>query len=449
MKVSNIYELPKFGCGTGIHRVRWLLAVLGIDKDWLQKSSLAITGSNGKGSTAAFVDSLARAHGLKVGLFTSPHFFEKRERFRVDGNRISLSAYEQLEQEILSRIKSYEEENPTDYFGSFEALFALAVAWFQEMHCELCVLEAGIGGRFDPVQVAHASLAAVTSLDLEHTEVLGETLQAICDDKTDVCGKGGTVFYGENCLSLENDIRLHCEERGISPYFLGRDCTTSIQRERSDGTDFILHLANGDSLRLTIPLIGPHQVNNAALALLLFRGWYSRNKSRELDSQKILQGFASTVWPGRLEKLLSDPLIVIDAGHTPDGVQQALNGLKRAYPKRSWVLVTGVSQNKKVPEILEILVPEFDIILCTEAEKNGYPAQDLLEIAKSISPRKAYQCFNSLDEALPSAFEIARAHDLGIYVAGGMFLASEFSSLLRVQAPVLLPSRMQRERENL
>ena len=441
--MQSLFDLPKFGCGIGLHRVHALLNALEINREELSSRSIAIAGSNGKGSTAALLDAIARAHGLRVGLFTSPHFLDIRERFRLNGKNISEEQFLSLEQKILSEIQVYEERHPEDFFGCFEALFCLAILAFQGADCDLFVLEAGIGGRFDPVRMANSPLAAVTSLDLEHTEILGETLLEIGKEKADICESSGEVYFGKVSPTLLQELADHCESHQFKPSFFGRDFFGEVLSQSPEGTEFLLRTAGGRSEIFRIPLLGAHQVSNACLAIKLFERWQERRQEKT-DSSTIQQGLSQVRWPGRLEKILSQPLVIIDAGHTPDGVLQAMNGLFASYPKTEWILVTGVSSNKKVQEILEVLVPEFDFILCTQAEKNGYPAEDLLEIAQSISPRKFFRSFSSIDEALPMAIDLALGHDRGIYVAGGMFLASEFAMLLKSQAAAHLPTRLQK-----
>ena len=163
--------------------------------------SVVVTGSNGKGSTAAFCAGIGRAYGLRTGLFTSPHLYRFNERFQVDGAPIGDDDLARLASRIEAAIAEISRRSG-ERFGAFEAMFALACLYFQERHCDFAVFEAGIGGRYDPVRLVGARVTCVTSVDYEHVELLGNTLELIASDKSDACASGGTIVYGENCRSL-------------------------------------------------------------------------------------------------------------------------------------------------------------------------------------------------------------------------------------------------------
>jgi dihydrofolate synthase/folylpolyglutamate synthase len=157
-----------------------------------------VTGSNGKGSTAAFCAGIGRAYGLRTGLFTSPHLYRFNERFQVDGAEIGDDDLARLKLRIETAIAEISRRRG-EQFGAFEALFALACLYFQESECDFAVFEAGIGGRYDPVRLVGARVTCVTSVDYEHVELLGNSLELIASDKSDACASGGTIVYGENC----------------------------------------------------------------------------------------------------------------------------------------------------------------------------------------------------------------------------------------------------------
>jgi dihydrofolate synthase/folylpolyglutamate synthase len=166
-----------------------------------------VTGSNGKGSTAAFCAGIAHAYGLRTGLFTSPHLYRFNERFQINGAPIGDADLARLVLRIETAITGLSRRSH-EQFGAFEALFALACLYFAERQCEFMVFEAGIGGRYDPARLVGAPVACVTSVDYEHVELLGHSLELIVSDKSDACASGGTVVYGENCRSLRAHLTL-------------------------------------------------------------------------------------------------------------------------------------------------------------------------------------------------------------------------------------------------
>src|ERR1700753_4149979 len=215
-----MFNLLKYGTGgIGLARLALLLDALCIDRARLQQHSIVITGSNGKGSTAAFCASIGRAFGLRTGLFTSPHLYRFNERFRVDDVEIGDNDLARLVSRIAVAIAELAQRDG-ERFGSFEALFALACLYFQESRCDFAVFEAGIGGRYDPVRLVGARLRCVTSIDYEHVDLLGNALELIVSDKSDACACGGTIIYGENCRSLRPHILEYNRYRQIASLFV-------------------------------------------------------------------------------------------------------------------------------------------------------------------------------------------------------------------------------------
>jgi dihydrofolate synthase/folylpolyglutamate synthase len=193
-----MFDLPKYGDGICLARMAALLEALAIDRARLQRISVVVTGSNGKGSTAAMCAQIGRAYGLRTGLFTSPHLFRFNERIQIDGTDINDDAFDRLKRQVDTAIAEVS-KRLGEKFGAFEALFALACLHFQESGCDFAVFEAGIGGRYDPVRLVGAHETCVTSVDYEHVELLGNSLELIVSDKSDACAAGGTIVYGENC----------------------------------------------------------------------------------------------------------------------------------------------------------------------------------------------------------------------------------------------------------
>ena len=215
-----MFDLPKYGDGICLARMAALLEALAIDRARLQRISVVVTGSNGKGSTAAMCAGIGRAYGLRTGLFTSPHLFRFNERIQVDGVEIGDDALARLKLRVEAAIADRRRRRMDQKFGAFEALFALACLHFQESGCDFAVFEAGIGGRYDPVRLVGARETCVTSVDYEHVELLGNSLELIVSDKSDACAAGGTIVYGENCRGLRPHLveynrgpRLHAAVR--------------------------------------------------------------------------------------------------------------------------------------------------------------------------------------------------------------------------------------------
>jgi dihydrofolate synthase/folylpolyglutamate synthase len=384
---------PKFGDGPGLERVSAMARRLGVDLAAFGQSGAVIVGSNGKGSTAAMTAALLRQRGRSVGLFTSPHLFDLNERFNIDGEDISDEALEHHWGRVGAAV---DEEGLSAKIGGFEFLFLIAADWFAARACVHTTWEAGIGGRLDPVSLIAAQRLALTALDLEHTQILGDTLEEIARDKIGAAPRGARLYAPES-IPVRDAIVAHCAELGL-------------------GLTFVAPLDDA-------PLPGAHQRANAALALAV-----ARDIAPVSDAQ-VRAGFASTRWPGRLEIIEETPLVVIDVGHTPDAVRVALEGFSAMRGARRGVLVCGVSQDKKAADLITLLAPAFDTIICASAAHKGAPTAEIAALAAAANPGAELTIAESVADARHLALAKAKSAETAVYVAGGLFLAAEFRAV--------------------
>lgn len=389
---------PKFGRGPGLERVGAIAEKLGLDLAGFGEAGAVIVGSNGKGSTAAMTASLLGRDGASVGLFTSPHLFALNERFRIGDDDIS---DEDLERHWDRVGAATEVCGKTAELRGFEFLFLIAADWFTARGCAHTVWEAGIGGRLDPVRLITARRLALTSLDLEHTALLGDTLADIAREKIDAAPNGATLYVSESCKAVHSEIDAHCDERGVTPVWVGQ-------------TD--------------APLAGLHQRQNAALALALARDIAA------LGDDGARTALAAVRWPGRLEAIDDNPLIVIDVGHTPAAIAAARAGFDAMRSARDAVLVCGASADKDVAALISALAPGFSTIICAAARHKGAPAAEIAAAAHAANPQAELVIADSVTEAR----RLALAKGRPIYVAGGHFLAAEFKWVHLGRDPALL-----------
>ncbi|HVX76632.1 MAG TPA: cyanophycin synthetase [Bradyrhizobium sp.] len=428
-----MFNLPKYGDGICLARLAELLDAIDVDRGRLQRLSVVVTGSNGKGSTAAFCANIGRAFGLRTGLFTSPHLYEVNERLQIDGTQIGDDDVARLRGRIEAAIADISERR-NQRFSNFEAMFALACLYFQEKQCDLMVFEAGIGGRYDPVRLVGALFTGVTSVDYEHVELLGDRLELIVSDKSDACASGGTIVYGENCRALRSHILEYNRYRDITSQFVRDQIGIGGEIISASGQHFDLSVPPYDFRALEIRLSGTFQFNNAAIAASLFLLWLRETRPEAAPAAieaAVRSGIGSTSWPGRLEVIAQNPLTVIDVGHTPDGVRQALTGLKAAHGSDGWILVLGISFDKKADEIAAVLAPSFDTIICTSAHHKGADAETVAAAARQANPEAAVHVAASIEDALRLSRTLAASQARKIYAAGGLFLAIEYANLAR------------------
>lgn len=425
-----MFDLPKYGDGICLARLTALLDVLGIDRERLRRRSVVVTGSNGKGSTAAFCAGIGRAASLRSGLFTSPHLYRFNERFRIDDVSIDDARVAALVAHVTGAIGNVSRQR-REGFGAFEAQFALACLYFQQEACDLIVFEAGIGGRYDPVRLVGAATTCVASVDLEHVSLLGNSLALIASDKSDACAAGGTIVYGENCRPLRDHLLAYNRNRDVRSVFVRDEIGIANEQTSDNGQTFDLSFDGYRFHDLAVGLSGAFQIDNAAIAANLFRRW-AQTASVPMDdtalAHAIRDGLAKTRWPGRLETICRDPLTVIDVGHTPDGIARALAGLHQTHGRENWLLVVGVSHDKSADEIVALLAPAFDMIVCTSAYHKGTPPPQIAGAAYRANPAATVHIAATIEEAVTLSTRLATELGRKIFVGGGLFLAIEYAT---------------------
>ncbi|MBI1186984.1 MAG: bifunctional folylpolyglutamate synthase/dihydrofolate synthase [Alphaproteobacteria bacterium] len=392
---------PKFGAPGQAPRIAAAAARLGVSLDALAPRSIAVTGSNGKGSTAAMTAQILKACGKKTGLFTSPHMLEINERFAIDAAAVDDATLSAAWAETASAC------GPADGgMGGFEFLFLLAAKLFADAGCDAIVWEAGIGGRHDVTRLARARLAALVSLDLEHTALLGDTLEAIALDKADITPDGGALFLGDAAIAHQRAIEAHVAPRRVR-----------------------VAAVPSDALAFAPPLAGAHQRTNTALAIALARAHASASDAA------ISAGLAAVRWPGRLERLQgASPPIIIDVGHTPGAIRAALDGFKTLVGGAVSTLVCGASRDKDAAAIIASLAPAFPVIIAAEAPHKGAPAAAIAALARAANPAATVTIAPGVADAHAAALRAGRP----VYVAGGLFLASAFKAVHLGRDPAAL-----------
>jgi dihydrofolate synthase/folylpolyglutamate synthase len=427
-----LHRLPKYGDGIGLYRVQFLTQACGLDAEDIARRAVAITGSNGKGSTARIASELLSTAGGKVGLFTSPHLYRYNERFRIDCEPVDDTNLLAAMDRVALAVADYQAHHD-DKIGAFEAQFIVALLVLAE--CRWLVLEAGIGGRYDPVRLAHAPVSALVSLDLEHTELLGKTLPEIAFDKLDATARGGTAILGQSCIPFAEQIQTYADLIGITVAFVQPD-----DWHNGGVVDGLQHFDIGAMKDLRSPLIGRHQINNHAVALALVQERLKRSGQWPIAGveERFRDAIARVSWSGRLETISREPFVVVDVGHTPEGIKAALEGFRALTGNRDAILVTGGSKNKHVREMLELLTPGFRRVICTAAYHNGVPAPDIAAIVKDVHPGAEATVCRTIEDAVITARNDAARTGSAIYVAGGLFLAIEFAEAWRGGEPARL-----------
>lgn len=408
--LAHIYSRRRFGMKPGLERVSALLASLGHPER--RVSAVHVAGTNGKGSTAAFLAAILREGGYRIGLFTSPHLVDFTERVRIDGVPISPEAVIPLAERVLAAA------GPETTF--FEIVTALALLHFAEAGVDLAILEAGMGGGSDATAAANGLLTVLTPIALDHCDYLGESTAAIAAEKARIAKPGTPVVTARQDDGAMAAIEERCAAIAAPLYRFGRDFDAGM----AEGHFHYRGIASSLD-RVRPALAGPHQGENAACAvaaaeLLGGVGW-------PVDAAALSRGIESASWPGRLELFPGPPPILLDGAHNPAGAAALARALE-AYPRRRLHLVVGVVGDKDAAGILAPLLPLADCV---------YPVAPPVERALSASAlfslcrRTGCDCRETgdLGEGLAAARAAAAPDDL-ILVCGSLFTVGAVRAIL-------------------
>jgi dihydrofolate synthase/folylpolyglutamate synthase len=428
-----VARVPR-GMMLGLDRVARALAALG--DPHLAVPAVHIAGSNGKGSTSAMIESVARSAGLRTGLTTSPHLCRFAERIRLDGAPIADDAFEACLAQVIERCE------PELTF--FESLTVAAFVAFADARVDLAVLEVGLGGRLDATNVIRAPIAtAVTSISLEHTNFLGTTLAAIAREKAGIFKPGAPVVLGV-LPSQADDAATEVAERvqaGPIVRVASRSDLASLERERPDPHVVAVHHdgvrahlrgpGDADVLMVTLGLDGPHQARNAGVAAGVLEAVARRFPDHDVRGAR-RAGLEGVVWPGRLERFpaASGVTVLLDAAHNPEGIA-ALRAAVSAPPSRV-ALVFGALADKRWPEMLATLAPVASRRYYTQPRgREPAPLEGLAAVAEGV-------CIAAPHEALARALAESAPGDT-VLVAGSIYLVGELrAGLLGIEAdPVI------------
>ena len=367
--LAYISGVEFFGSKPGLERIGELLEKLGNPQQGLQ--FVHIAGTNGKGSCAAMTASVLKAAGYKTGLYTSPYLYRFNERMQINGKQID----DEVLAELVTRVKPAAEamaDHPTE----FELMTAVALLWYAQEKCDVVVLEVGLGGRFDATNIIAApACAVIMNIGLDHTAVLGDTVEQIAFEKAGIIKNGCPVVLFQQSESVTNVVRERCEQEGsalVIPDF------SQIHSEFDSlyGQSFTY---KGEAYAL--PLLGSHQLKNAATVLEVVN--VLREKGWKLEQTDVEHGLYAVSWPGRFELLSDEPLFVVDGGHNPQCAQTVAENLLHYFPDKRRILLLGILKDKDYGGLTDILDPVTDEYICiTPGSVRALPAAELADHLK-------------------------------------------------------------------
>jgi dihydrofolate synthase / folylpolyglutamate synthase len=356
--LAALFARRRFGLRPGLEVEQALLAELGHPERGLP--AIHVTGSKGKGSVATMAAAILSAHGLRAGLFTSPHLASYRERARLDGREIPPEAVVEgiarVEQAAARLRRSGAiDRDPT----FFEVTTALGLDWFAREGAEAAVVEVGIGGRLDATNVLASRVGVVTTVELEHTEILGTTVAAIAAEKGGIFHAGMTGVLGELPADAAAAVGRVADRLGVPLWTLGRELHAQRNALRPDGQTVDLKGPGFELTGLHLPLLGAFQVGNAALAVAACARFLQAG-GRSLEPRAARRGLERVKIPGRLQRIARDPELLYDVAHTPGSARAVAVSVAEIAPladPAASALVFGCLAGKDVGGILDALAP--------------------------------------------------------------------------------------------
>jgi dihydrofolate synthase / folylpolyglutamate synthase len=417
---NYLYSLIPNGVKLGLENISIVLQELGNPQNKI--SSIHIAGTNGKGSTAAFCESILRNTGYRVGLYTSPHLIHFNERIQINRNPIpdiEITNY-------ISSIKSVVEKFniPITFF---EFGTAMAFLYFADQETDINVIEVGMGGRLDATSLCKGDISIITSIDKDHTSYLGNTLREIAFEKASIIKEDGTIFALKDKEEVHEIIKKISVQKSANAQFLGKDFKVFNVTEKTPYLVITYRNKKTYLKDLKISLMGGFQASNAALALSACLHYCHKN-GKEIKEQIIRKSLMNTSWNGRMEVISSQPTIILDIAHNPAAVKEMAKSIQKLFSYKRIITIFGVMKDKASDEILKELISFTDhfILVRPNQERSENPA-----LLKKILVKHNISCevIESIPQAIKKAKKTAPAEDM-ICITGSIFTVGEAKQYL-------------------
>ncbi len=412
--LDYLYGLQKFGIKFGLNCTENLLER--VDNPHRKLHFIHIAGTNGKGSTAAILSRILLKHGIRAGLYTSPHLVRFTERFRINDEEVSTDRILRVFEKIRATL---DESQPPTFF---EMVTAMAFLYFAEEQVDFVIVETGMGGRLDATNVITPEVCIITNVGFDHQEYLGATLSSIAREKAGIIKSGVPLVTGALQPVAQGIMKTVCMNKSAPLYRFKSDFR--VRRNAKGSFQYKGIGLNLPSLRLN--LMGHHQMGNGALALAALEVLEGKHLL-ELQPHLIREAMQEVRWPARLEVLGTNPTILLDGAHNPQGAESLREALREVYSYKNLHLVIGVMADKDIPGILRRLLPLAETAIFTKPEYARAASPD--EIRKMARPyiQKCY-VINDPASAIQEARHLAGPDDL-ICITGSLYFAGEIKQL--------------------
>ncbi len=410
--LEKIHSLDKFGSRPGLERIKKFLDILGNPQDSLK--FVHVAGTNGKGSTCALISSVLTSAGYKTGLFISPFIVDFRERIQINGEMISEETLNDAVEKTFPIIEKLRAEGCI--ITEFEYVMALEFYIHKNAGCDVVVLETGMGGLLDCTNVIKPPLCTViTKIGLDHTAVLGDTIEEITLQKCGIIKNGSPAVTASQLDEAMAVIEKNCVDKNVR-LIKSEDINLNVLSETIYSTVF-----EYNKLKIELNFIGEHQLENAKNALACIE---VLRENYTISDDNIIDGFKNAVNPARFELMSENPLIILDGAHNPDGINALKNAVEKYNPKKSAVLILGMLADKDSKSSIKILKGLFDTVYTVPVNNPRTLSSE--KLAWECKPYfKNVKVFGDVKSALDSAVTYAEETDSLLVIAGSLYMASE------------------------
>jgi dihydrofolate synthase/folylpolyglutamate synthase len=418
LRFADYERMPRSGIVWDLRRIERLLERLGNPQNHARTVHLA--GTKGKGSTAAMIASIMKRSGYRTGLYTSPHLLSFTERIQVDGKPISESDWAGLTGQLRPHVEAENKIGDLGELTTFEILTAMAFLHFWQVKADYQVVEVGLGGRLDATNVVRPQVCIMTSISYDHTDVLGNTLAKIAGEKAGIIKAGAPVVSAPLFPEAMAVIERACREKGVRLIKVGKDVNWEEGEFDAEGQHFRVKGRRGE-YDLWIPLLGEHQMENAASAVAAAE--LLMETGAKITRENIVNGLAEVRWPGRLQVLGKEPWVIVDGAHNTYSMQRLGEALDHYFKYDKAKLILGFGGDKDIPGMAaEAARITGDIILVASRHPRAVKADVLVaEFQKQgVTPRVAA----TVKDTIHLALEEAGDNDL-ICAAGSIFVIAE------------------------
>lgn len=419
-KVTNyLHSLNLLGGKLGLERIKRLLELMENPQEKFK--SILVGGTSGKGSTVAMISSILQEAGFKVGTFTKPHLSSFTERIVINGKKIPEQDVMIIVEEVKTTIEKMKKDSRFKHPTFFEIVVATAFRYFEEQKVDLAVLEVGLGGRLDGTNVVNPLVSVITNVSLEHTKILGDTVLKIAKEKAGIIKKNGILITATEDDEVFSLFKKICEEKNSKISRVGEDI--KFQRLSSDLNGQEFGINNYDNL--CIPLLGNHQLFNAACAV----GAIDALKSNDIiiPEETIRNGLKKIKWPGRLEIIQKNPLIVLDCAKDPVAMKKLREAVNN-FDYEKMILVISISSDKDIQSMMKEIIPISDLVILTKHKvtDRGVDPEILAKEVKKYSEN--FIILEDVKGAVKKALSLSTKKDM-VLVTGSLFTVGEAREL--------------------